>query len=319
MKQRTSVGKLPLNSGKNASWLKKDLKQNYGLYLLLIPVLAFYVYFHYKPMYGLLASFQDYSIRSGISGSKWVGFENYERFFNDPYFGRNIINTIRISLYSLLFGFPAPIILALLMNELSNARFKKTVQTITYLPHFISLVVICGMVTNYVAADGFITKIVSVLTGKTIEESLLNDASLFVPIYIISDIWREVGWGSIIYLAALAGVGQELYEAASIDGAGRLRQTWSITLPSIAPTIITLLILRMGSLISVGYEKIILLTNPYNAETSEILSYYIYKRGIEGAEYGLSTAAGLFNSVINCVLVLLANWISKRVSETSLW
>ncbi|MBE7032809.1 MAG: sugar ABC transporter permease [Ruminococcaceae bacterium] len=308
-----------LHSGKNASWLKKDLKQNYALYLLLIPILAFYVYFHYKPMYGLLASFQDYSIRRGISGSEWVGFENYERFFNDPYFSRNIINTIRISLYSLIFGFPAPIILALLMNELTKPRFKKTVQTITYLPHFISLVVICGMVTNYVAADGFITKIVSALTGKNIEESLLNDASMFVPIYIVSDIWREIGWGSIIYLAALAGVDQELYEAASIDGAGRLRQTWSITLPSIAPTIITLLILRMGSLISVGYEKIILLTNPYNAETSEILSYYIYKRGIEGAEYGLSTAAGLFNSVINCVLVLLTNWISRRVSETSLW
>ena len=286
---------------------------------MLIPILAFYVYFHYKPMYGLLASFQDYSIRRGISGSEWVGFENYERFFNDPYFSRNIINTIRISLYSLIFGFPAPIILALLMNELTKPRFKKTVQTITYLPHFISLVVICGMVTNYVAADGFITKIVSALTGKNIEESLLNDASMFVPIYIVSDIWREIGWGSIIYLAALAGVDQELYEAASIDGAGRLRQTWSITLPSIAPTIITLLILRMGSLISVGYEKIILLTNPYNAETSEILSYYIYKRGIEGAEYGLSTAAGLFNSVINCVLVLLTNWISRRVSETSLW
>lgn len=308
-----------LHSGKNASWLKKDLKQNYALYLLLIPILAFYVYFHYKPMYGLLASFQDYSIRRGIGGSEWVGFENYERFFNDPYFSRNIINTIRISLYSLIFGFPAPIILALLMNELTKPRFKKTVQTITYLPHFISLVVICGMVTNYVAADGFITKIVSALTGKNIEESLLNDASMFVPIYIVSDIWREIGWGSIIYLAALAGVDQELYEAASIDGAGRLRQTWSITLPSIAPTIITLLILRMGSLISVGYEKIILLTNPYNAETSEILSYYIYKRGIEGAEYGLSTAAGLFNSVINCVLVLLTNWISRRVSETSLW
>lgn len=300
-------------------WLKRDLHKNWSLYLLVLPVLAFYLYFHYKPMYGLLASFQNFSIRKGIWGSEWVGFENYERFFSDPYFARNIINTIRISLSSLLFNFPAPIILALLMNELTNAHFKKTVQTVTYLPHFISLVVICGMVTDYVATDGFITKLVSTITGKPIGESLLNNASLFVPIYIISDIWREVGWGSIIYLAALAGVDQELYEAAGIDGAGRIRQTWTITLPSIAPTIVTLFILRLGNLVSVGYEKIILLTNPYNAEVSEILSYYIYKRGIEGGEYGLSTAAGLFNSVINSVLVIIANRISKRVSETSLW
>ena len=204
-------------------------------------------------------------------------------------------------------------------HRITNDKFKKTVQTITYLPHFVSLVVICGMVTDYLASDGFITRIVSDITGKEIEESLLNNASLFVPIYVISDIWREVGWGSIIYLAALAGVDQELYEAAGIDGAGRLRQIWTITLPSIAPTIITLFILRLGSLISVGYEKIILLTNPYNAEMSEILSYYIYKKGIAGGEYGLATAAGLFNSVINCILVVTANKISRRVSETSLW
>lgn len=304
---------------KSDSWLKKDLKLNGSLYLLVLPVLAFYLYFHYKPMYGLLASFQDFSVRRGILGSEWIGLENYKRFFSDPYFARNIINTFRISISSLLFGFPAPIILALLMNELTNDKFKKTVQTITYLPHFVSLVVICGMVTDYLASDGFITRIVSDITGKEIEESLLNNASLFVPIYVISDIWREVGWGSIIYLAALAGVDQELYEAAGIDGAGRLRQIWTITLPSIAPTIITLFILRLGSLISVGYEKIILLTNPYNAEMSEILSYYIYKKGIAGGEYGLATAAGLFNSVINCILVVTANKISRRVSETSLW
>lgn len=317
MLNNTSVRKA--ESAKKASWLKKDLQRNYSLYLLVLPVIAFYLYFHYKPMYGILASFQDFSIRKGIGGSEWIGFENYKRFFDDPYFARNIINTIRISVSTLVFGFPAPIILALLMNELTGTALKKTVQTVTYLPHFISLVVICGMVTDYVASDGFITKLVSNITGNEISESLLNNAGLFVPIYVISDIWREVGWSSIIYLAALAGVDQELYEAAGIDGAGRLRQTWTITLPSIAPTIITLFILNLGGLISVGYEKIILLTNPYNAETSEILSYYIYKRGIEGGEYGLSTAAGLFNSVINCILVVAANQISKRVSEVSLW
>lgn len=307
------------SNGKNLMWLKKDLKRNYSLYLLVLPVIAFYFYFHYKPMYGLLASFQDFSIRRGISGSEWVGFENYKRFFDDPYFMRNIVNTFRISISSILFGFPAPIILALLLNEVNNGFFKRTVQTVTYLPHFISLVVICGMVSDYVASDGFITKIVSSITNKPVMESLLNNSALFVPIYILSDIWREIGWGSIIYLAALSGIDQGLYEAASIDGAGRLRQTWTITLPSIAPTIITLFILRLGSLMSVGYEKIILLTNPYNAETSEILSYYIYKRGIEGGEYGLATAAGLFNSIINCALVWLTNSISKRVNEVSLW
>lgn len=299
--------------------LKKDIRINYSLYFLILPVLAFYLYFHYKPMYGLLISFQDFSVRKGIWGSEWTGFENYIRFFNDPYFVRNIVNTFRISIASLVFGFPAPIILALLMNELTSNRYKKTVQTITYLPHFISLVVVCGMVTDYVASDGIITKLISMFSGKEIEESLLNNASLFVPIYVISDIWREVGWGSIIYLAALSGVDQELYEAAGIDGAGRLRQVWSITIPSILPTIITLLILRLGTLVSLGYEKIILLTNPYNAETSEILSYYIYKKGIDGGEYGLATAAGLFNSIINCILVVVTNYISKRVNETSLW
>ncbi len=299
--------------------LKKDIRINYSLYFLILPVLAFYLYFHYKPMYGLLISFQDFSVRKGIWGSEWTGFENYIRFFNDPYFVRNIVNTFRISIASLIFGFPAPIILALLMNELTSNRYKKTVQTITYLPHFISLVVVCGMVTDYVASDGIITRLICGITGKEIEESLLNNASLFVPIYVISDIWREVGWGSIIYLAALSGVDQELYEAAGIDGAGRLRQVWSITIPSILPTIITLLILRMGTLVSLGYEKIILLTNPYNAETSEILSYYIYKKGIDGGEYGLATAAGLFNSIINCILVVVTNYISKRVNETSLW
>lgn len=300
-------------------WLRKDMKKNGSLYLLMLPVILFYLYFHYKPMYGLLISFQDFSFRKGILGSEWVGLENYRRFFNDPYFTRNIVNTFRISLTNLLYGFPAPIILALLMNELKSERFKKTVQTVTYLPHFISLVVVCGMVKDYVAVDGFITGIVSTITGIEIEETLLNNSKLFVPIYVISTIWQEIGWGSIIYLAALSGVDQGLYEAATVDGAGRLRQTFAITLPSIIPTIITMFILKLGKVLSVGYEKILLLVNPYNAETAEILSYYIYKKGIEGGEYSLSTAAGLFNSVINCIFVVTANKISRSVSETSLW
>ena len=257
------------------SRVKKDLRRNGSLYLLMVPVLLFYLYFHYKPMYGVLISFQDFSFKRGISGSEWIGLENFRRFFSDPYFSRNIINTITISASSIIFGFPAPILLALLINELKNKWFIKTVQTISYMPHFISLVVICSMVKNFVSSSGFISAIVGFFTGTPPEESLLNNASLFVPIYIISDIWQQVGWGSIIYLAALAGVDTELYDAANVDGAGRFRQVLSVTLPSILPTIIVLFILRLGTVLTVGYEKIILLTNAYNARNfrSSILLY----------------------------------------------
>ena len=299
--------------------LKRDMEKNYSLYLLLLPVLLFYLYFCYKPMVGILISFENFSFRSGIWGSEWVGFENFRRFFSDPYFARNIINTVSISFFSILFGFPAPIILALLINELNHSWFAKSVQTITYIPHFISLVVVCSMIKDFTASDGIISNIVSSLFGIEFHEAMLSNAALFLPIYVISDIWQSVGWGSIIYIAALAGIDAELYDAAEVDGAGRLRQVWNITLPAILPTIIILFILRLGKILSVGYEKIILLTNPLNAEKSEVLSYYIYKKGISGGEYGLATAAGLFNSVINCIFVVGANYLSRAVGETSLW
>lgn len=299
--------------------LSRDLKKNAGLYIMVLPVLLFYLYFHYKPMYGLLISFQDYNIRKGIAGSSWIGLENFRRLFADVYFGRNIVNTFTISIASLLFGFPAPIILALLMNEVSKKWFVKSVQFITYMPHFLSLVVVCSMVKNFVMPTGIITQILNVFTGGTITESLLDNEKWFVPIYVASDIWQQVGWGSIIYVAALSGVDTQLYDAAEVDGAGRFQQLLHVTIPAILPTIITLFILRLGNVLSVGYEKIILLTNPYNAQTSEVLSYYIYKKGIMGAEYGLSTAAGLFNSVINCILVVTANFISRKISDVSLW
>lgn len=299
--------------------LRRDLRKNRSLYLMVIPVLAFYIYFCYKPMYGVLIAFQDFNFRAGMTGSPWVGLENFRRFFEDPYFFRNIKNTIVISLSSIVFGFPAPIILALLINELSNRYFTKTVQTITYMPYFISLVVLCSMVKSFVAADGIVTRLMNMLTGGTVGESMLNSVGLFVPIYVISDIWQNVGWGSIIYLAALSGIDQELYDAADVDGAGHFKKLFHVTLPCISQTIIVLFILRLGGILTVGYEKIILLTNAYNAETSEVLSYYIYKKGIAGGEYGLATAAGLFNSVINCVFVVAANCLSKRFSDTSLW
>ena len=299
--------------------LRKDWKRNYSLYILVLPVVLFYLIFCYKPMYGILMAFQDFNFRAGISGSPWVGLKHFERFFADPYFVRNIRNTITISLASIIFGFPAPIIMALLINELNKKWFVKTVQTITYLPHFISLVVICGMLKDFLAADGFITQIFATLTGQEAKESMLSNQNLFVPIYVISDIWQQVGWSSIIYIAALTGINAELYEAASIDGAGRFKQLLHVTLPAIIPTIVIMLILRLGSVLSVGYEKIMLLTNPFNAETSEVLSYYVYKKGIVGGEYSLATAAGLFNSVINFVFVVLMNNLSRKIGETSLW
>lgn len=299
--------------------LRRDFRKNYSLYLLVIPVLLFYWYFCYKPMIGVLISFENFSFRNGIWGSEWVGLENFRRFFSDPYFTRNIVNTVSISFFSILFGFPAPILLALLINELNRKWFAKVVQTITYIPHFISLVVVCSMIKDFTSSNGIITHLITLLTGVDFQESMLSNARLFLPIYVVSDIWQTVGWGSIIYIAALAGVDAELYDAAEVDGAGRLRQVWNVTIPAILPTIIILFILRLGKILSVGYEKIILLTNPLNAEKSEVLSYYIYKKGISGGEYGLATAAGLFNSVINCIFVVGANYLSRIAGETSLW
>ena len=299
--------------------VKRDFRQNYSLYLMVIPVIAFYVLFCYKPMYGILIAFTDFDVRSGLSGSTFIGMENFRRFFSDPYFLRNIVNTVKISLASIVFGFPAPILLALMMNELNTKYFKRFVQTATYLPHFISLVVVCGMIRNFVSADGLVTTFISGIIGKNIQESLLYMPKLFTSIYVTTDIWQEVGWGSIIYMAALSSVSAELYEAARIDGAGRFRQTISVTIPSILPTVVIMLILRLGGILAVGYEKIMLLINQFNADSAEVLSYYIYKKGLVNNDYGLATAAGLFNSVINLLFVVGANFISKRLTETSLW
>lgn len=319
-KQNLKIKAAPMCAEKPfAERLRQDWRKNYSLYILVLPVIAFYLIFCYRPMYGILMAFQDFNFRAGIAESPWVGTKHFMRFFADPYFVRNIRNTINISFASILFGFPAPIILALLINELNKKWFVKTVQTITYLPHFISLVVICGMLKDFLAADGFVTQIIATLTGQENRESLLSNQSLFVPIYVLSDIWQQVGWSSIIYIAALTGINAELYEAASIDGAGRFKQLLHVTLPAIMPTVIIMLIMRLGHVLSVGYEKIMLLTNPFNAETSEVLSYYVYKKGIVGGEYSLATAAGLFNSVINFVFVILMNKLSRKVGETSLW
>lgn len=302
-----------------AARLKRDLRINKELYLILLVPLAWYIIFKYIPMYGTLMSFQDYNMRLGIIGSRWIGLENYRRFFSDPYFSRDIWNTISLSIKGIIVGFPIPIILALLINELTNKTFTKFVQTATYIPHFISMVVICGMLKVFLAKEGIISSMVSMIPGVNIKESLLNNANLFATIFIGSDIWQEAAWGSIIYVAAIAGIDQQLYEAADIDGAGKFRQMLCVTLPCLAPTIIIMLILRVGAVFTTNNEKILLLINSLNAEKAETLSYYIYKKGITNADYSLSAAAGLFNSIINFVFVIATNFISKRVSETSLW
>lgn len=297
--------------------VKNEWKKNHMYYLMFLPVLVYFVIFAYGPMYGALMAFQDYTPSLGFLGSPWVGLKHFQRFFQDYYFKRILWNTFYISITSLIFTFPAPIVLALLLNELRNKRFKSVMQTASYLPHFISLVVVCGMIKKFTLDTGVINDIVAFLGGT--RKSFLNDPNCFVPVYVISDIWQEVGWNSIIYMAALAGIDQELYEAAMIDGAGRWKQTIHVTLPCIMPTIIILLILRMGMLLSVGYEKIILLYNPVTRKTADVISTYVYRVGLEDKSWSFSAAVGLFNSAINLVFLLVTNSLSKKFSDTALW
>jgi len=297
--------------------LAADLKRNKELYLMVIPVIAFYIIFHYGPIYGAVIAFKTYAPAKGVLGSPWVGFKHFQDFFQSYYFWRLIRNTLTISVTSLVFGFPAPIILALMINELRSKYFSRTVQTITYMPHFVSMVVICGMIVQFTKDTGVVTTFLSFF-GMA-KETMLNDPNKFVPIYVTSGIWQEVGWGSIIYLAALTGIDQELYEAARIDGAGRWKQTLYITIPCLVPTIIILFILRMGSMLNVGFEKIILLYNPATYEKADVISSFVYRKGIQEFSWSFSAAVGLFNSVINFALVMTSNWISRKTSETSLF
>lgn len=297
--------------------LKSDMKRNYPLYILILPVLAYYIIFCYKPMYGAIIAFKDYQPALGIFGSPWVGFKQFEKFFENPDFFRILKNTLTISLSSIIFGFPAPIILALMFNELKLQKFKSVAQTMSYLPYFISLVVVCGLIKTFVSQGGIVHQIVILMGGKTV--GLLSRPECFVPIYVLSDIWQGIGWGSIIYLAALSAIDQELYEAARIDGAGKWKRVIHITIPGIAPTIIIMFILRMGNLLTVGYEKIILLYNPLIYETSDVISSYTYRVGLEQQDWSYSSAIGLLNSVINFFMIMATNKLSSTYSDTSLW
>ena len=297
--------------------IKADFRINKSLYLLVLPVLIYFAVFWYTPMYGALIAFKNYSPRLGVMGSEWAGFEHFERFFTSPSFFTLLGNTLRISLASLLFGFPAPILLALMLNELRSHRFAKVVQNFTYLPHFISLVVICGMVKTFTRDTGIVTYILSFFGVEKV--SLLNYPKYFVPIYVGSTIWQEMGWGAIVYLAALTGVDGSLYEAAMIDGAGKWKQLIHVTLPSIVPTIIIMLILRMGGILNVGYEKIILLYNDATLETADVISTYVYRKGLLDQSWSFSTAVNTFNSVINLIFLCSANYLSRKYNDSSLW
>ncbi len=297
--------------------IKRDFKLNYALTLMILPVFAFYIIFHYGPMYGLQIAFRDYNPVDGVTGSPWVGLKHFISFFNNFYFGRLIRNTLLISVETLVFGFPAPIIFAILLNEIRTSWYKRTLQTLSYLPYFISTVVMCGIIVNFTRSDGVINDIIALFGGE--RKAMLQYPQYFRPVYVISGIWQSLGWNSIIYLAAISGIDMQLYEAAKIDGAGRFAQVFHVTIPSIAPTIIILFILRMGSMFSVGSDKVLLLYNSATYETADVISTYVYRRGILDGDFSFSAAVGLFNSLINFFLIIITNKVSSMVSETSLW
>lgn len=317
MSKRTLTAEAGRSLDRPASPILNELKNNWMVYLMFLPVAVYYICFVFKPMYGALIAFQNYVPAKGMMGSQWVGFKHFIDFFNNHYFVRILKNTLVISFASIIFGFPMPIIMALLLNEIKGSFFKRTVQTISYIPHFISLVVICGMIKTFTASNGIITQMIVALGGSDV--SILSNPKAFVPMYIISDIWQNVGWDSIIYLAALTGINQELYEAATIDGANRWQQTIHVTLPGIAPTIIILLILRLGSVLGLGYEKIILLYNEMTRETADVISSFVYRKGLLEMSWSYSSAVGLFNSVVNFIMIILTNAVSRKVTDTSLW
>ncbi len=299
-------------------WLRREWRTRKYLYLMSLPLLAFLIIFRYYPMYGVIIAFKKYTPRKGILHSPWIGLKNFESFFNSFYFIRILRNTVMLSTLSILICFPAPILLALLLNEIRFEPYKRVVQTITYMPYFISLVVVCGLVKDFVATDGAISSVVQALGGPS--KNLLTIESAYRPIYICSDLWQYVGFNSIIYMAAISGVDAELYEAGVIDGiTTRLQRAWYITLPSIVPTIIILFILQVGNLMNVGYEKTLLLYNNQIMETSDIIATFVYRKGLLEADYSYSAAVGMFNSVINSILLLTANMISRKVTEYSLW
>ncbi|WP_195415907.1 ABC transporter permease [Enterocloster citroniae] len=293
--------------------IKKDIKKNKYIYMMLLPVVAYFIVFHYIPMVSAQIAFKDFNITKGIADSKWVGFKHFRSYFNSYYFARLIRNTLVLSAGNILFGFPAPIILAILINEIRHSGFKRIVQTITYLPHFISIVIVCALLRNFFSVDGLVNQ----LFGTKI--NFFMNSQMFRPLYIGSGIWQEIGWGSIVYLAAITAIDSQLYEAASIDGAGRFRKILYITLPCLATTITVMFIMRVGKMMTVGADKVLLMYSESIYETADIISTFVYRKGLLEQNYSYSAAVDLVNSLINCVLLVGANKLCKRISGNGLW
>ncbi|MBD5101564.1 MAG: sugar ABC transporter permease [Subdoligranulum sp.] len=306
-----------LDGGSKRSLGQRIWRDRY-LLLLFLPCLIYYILFKYVPMWGVLISFKDFKPFIGFAGSEWVGFKHYVNFFSNPDAWRVIRNTLLLGIYSLLWCFPFPIIFALVLNEITRTRFKKFVQTVSYMPHFLSAVVVCGMISSFLSpVRGIVNTIITSCGGEMI--NFLSVAGWFRTIYVTSEVWQTLGWSAIVYMAAISNVDPQYYEAARLDGASRLRQVWSITLPSIAPTVATMLILRVGSVLDVGLEKALLLSSPAISETASIIPTYVYNQGLVSGNMSYASAVGLFSSVVNLVLLVGANYVSKKFSETGLF
>ncbi|WP_080873381.1 ABC transporter permease [Oceanobacillus timonensis] len=312
-KNRKASTKLPKPKKK-----KKKILQNWQLYIFILPAFLYFFIFHYIPMYGVQIAFKDFIPSSGIWGSEWVGLEHFKRFFDSYYFWDLIKNTLGLSVYELIIGFPLPIILALALNEAKDGLYKRTVQTVTYAPHFISVVVMAGMIIAFLSpATGIINHGLTLLGFDPIP--FMSDPKWFKTVYVFSGVWQSTGWGTIIYLAALSGVDPQHHEAAIVDGASRLQRIWHINIPALVPTMIILLIMNLGNIMAMGFEKILLLQNPLNLESSNVIATFVYQAGLLDAQYSFASAVGLFNSVINAILLITVNQIARKRSETSLW
>ncbi len=299
--------------------LRRDWRMNKGLYFLIIPVVVYLIVFNYVPMAGIVLGFERFTPKNGVFMSEWVGLKHFVTFFGSVFFIRVLKNTLILSLYSVIFGFPAPVLFALLLNEMDNEYYKKVIQVVSYMPNFISTVVISGIIIDFVASDGVITDLLVKIGFLREAKNLLSVPEYFRSIMVLTDLWQQVGFGSILFLAALTGIDQELYEAAVIDGANRWKQTIHVTIPGIMPTVVIMLIMRIGMLLGANQEKILLLYNPLIYETSDVIGTFVYRKGLLEADYGYSTAVGLFNSSVNVILLFIANGVSRKYSETSLF
>lgn len=297
---------------------KNVLIKYWDLYLLMVPGILFFIIYKYVPMWGIIIAFQDYSVFAGIRGSEWVGLKHFERMFQAEEFYRIFSNTLLISLYKLFWGFPAPIIVALMLNELRHMMYKRTIQTIIYLPHFLSWVIVGGIMMNLLSpSTGIINTFIQFLGFEPIY--FIADDSWFRTVLVTSDLWKSVGWGTILYLAALAGINPQLYEAARVDGANKWQQTWHITLPSLLPTIVILFILQMGNILEVGFEQVFILLNPLVYNVGDVFETYVYRVGVTQGQFSYTTAVGLFKSVIALIMVVMANRIAKKLGQNGLW